>query len=98
MVSPKEKGEWRFNGVDQGLQTQAGPTPPLEGYVSIEGKPLQKSARPDLRPFNKGELARILRVGQCLPCHKDYNDKVYTNYTPERKCSVFDEESGTTKR
>jgi len=94
----KEKGEWRFNGVDQGLQTQAGPTPPLDGYVDINGKPLQKSARPDLRPFNKGELARILRVGQCLPCHKDYNDKMYRNYAPDKKCPVFGEESGTAKK
>ena len=94
----KEKGQWRFAGLDQGLQTQAGPTPPLDGYVNIEGKPLQKSARPDLRPFNKGELARILRVGQCLPCHKDYNDKVYKDYAPERKCPVFDEESGAARK
>jgi hypothetical protein len=94
----KEKGQWRFAGLDQGLQTQAGPTPPLDGYVDINGKPLQKSARPDLRPFNKGELARILRVGQCLPCHKDYNDKVYRDYAPDKKCPVFDEESGTASR
>lgn len=94
----KEKGQWRFSGLDQGVQTEAGPTPPLDGFVNIEGKPLQKSARPDLRPFNKEELARILRVGQCLPCHKDYTDKVYQNYSREKKCPVFDEESGATGR
>ena len=79
------------------MQTAHGQTPPLDGYVDITGKPLQKSARPDLRPFNKEELSRILRVGQCLPCHKDYSDKVYRNYDRSRKCPVFDEEKGTTK-
>jgi hypothetical protein len=32
------------------------------------------------------------------PCHKDYNDKIYTNYTPKKKCPAFDEESGTAKK
>ncbi len=90
----KEGGQWRFAGVDQGVQTEAGLSPPLDGYVDITGKPLQKSARPDLRPFNGEELARILRVGQCLPCHKDYADKIYTNYDPKKTCPVFDEENG----
>ncbi|MEW6500781.1 MAG: hypothetical protein AB1456_04800 [Thermodesulfobacteriota bacterium] len=94
----KEKGEWRFQSIDQGLKTAHGQTPPLDGYVDINGTPLQKSARPDLRPFNKEELARILRVGQCLPCHKEYSDTVYRNYDRGRKCPVFDEENGTTRK
>jgi len=88
----KDKGQWHFRGVGQGVQTLAGPTPPLDSYVDINGAALQKSARPDLRPFNKEELARILRVGQCLPCHKEYKDPAYKEYRPERKCPVFAEE------
>jgi len=90
----KENGQWHFSGVDKGVETEAGLTPPLDGYVDINGKPLQKSARPDLRPFNKEELGRILRVGQCLPCHKVYNDAVYRNYDHKKLCPIFDEESG----
>lgn len=89
----KENGKWHFSSIDQGVETDVGTTPPLDAYVDINGHPLQKSARPDLRPFNKEELARILRVGQCLPCHKDYNDPVYKNYTLEKKCPVFKEDS-----
>lgn len=89
----KENGQWFFQSIDQGVQTDVGTTPPLDAYVDINGKPLQKSSRPDLRPFNKEELSRILRVGQCLPCHKDYNNPVYKNYTLEKKCPVFDEKS-----
>ena len=87
----KENGRWRFNPVDQGITTDAGSTPPLDAYVDIDGTPLQKSARPELRPFNRKELARILRIGQCLPCHQDYDDPVYKNYQPERKCPVYKE-------
>lgn len=88
----KEGGQWHFLGVHQGVTTGSGQTPPLDGYVDIRGRPLQKSSRPDLRPFNGKELARILRVGQCLPCHKEYTDPAYREYTPERKCPVFVEE------
>ena len=60
-------------------------------FVTIDGTPLQKSFRPNLRPFNKEELARILRIGQCLPCHKEYSDVAYKNYSPNRPCPIFKE-------
>ena len=87
----KEYGEWHFAPVDQGVDTPAGRTPPLDGYVAIDGTPLQKSARPNLRPFNKEELARILRIGQCVACHTEYSDPAYKDYTPEKQCPVFKE-------
>ena len=61
-------------------------------YVDISGKPLQKSSRPNLRPFNGEEINRILRVGLCLPCHKQYDDAVYTSYSFEKECPVFIED------
>jgi hypothetical protein len=88
----RQDGQWRFDSVDMGVQTEAGLTPPLDAYVTIEGVPLQKSFRPDMRPFNQEELARILRIGQCLPCHKTYDDKAYADYSPTEKCPVFPEE------
>jgi len=87
----REGGEWRFSPLDQGLDTAAGRTPPLDSYVDLNGKALQKSSRPDLRPFNGQELARILRVGLCLECHKDYNDPAFRNYRPDINCPVFKE-------
>ncbi|MDA8164370.1 MAG: hypothetical protein M0017_04985 [Desulfobacteraceae bacterium] len=82
----RENGTWKFQGLDQGVETLSGKSPPLDGYVTIDGKPLQKSSRPDLRPFNGEELSRILRVGECLPCHKSYDDPAYKDYRPDRKC------------
>ncbi|MCB2183382.1 MAG: amino acid ABC transporter substrate-binding protein [Desulfobulbaceae bacterium] len=87
----KENGTWHFKGLDQGLKTEPGLTPPLDAYVTIEGEPLQKSSRPNLRPFNKEELTRILRIGQCIECHKEYSDPAYKNFGPETKCPVFKE-------
>ncbi|MBI5558514.1 MAG: amino acid ABC transporter substrate-binding protein [Deltaproteobacteria bacterium] len=81
-----ENGTWHFAGTDQGLGTEAGQTPPLDGFVTIDGTALQKSSRPELRPFNQEELARILRVGLCLECHQEYNDPAYRNYSKDVEC------------
>jgi hypothetical protein len=73
----QEGGEWRFDPATQPLVTSAGTTPRLDAYVTIDGIPLQKSFRPNLRPFNQQELARILTVGTCLPCHPAIQDRAY---------------------
>ncbi|MBU0483963.1 MAG: amino acid ABC transporter substrate-binding protein [Proteobacteria bacterium] len=85
----RENEQWHFTPLLQGIETPAGPTPPMDGYVDLNGKPLQKSARHDLRPFNRQELEQILRVGLCLECHQDYNDQAFRAYTPELKCAAF---------
>jgi len=87
----RENGEWRFTSIDQGIETAVGTTPPLDSYVAIDGEPLQKSSRPDLRPFIKEELKRVLRVGLCLQCHTNYDDKAFRNYSPETTCPVYRE-------
>jgi hypothetical protein len=87
----RENGEWRFDPLGRGIETAVGTTPPLDGYVDLNGKPLQKSSRPDLRPFDRTELKRILRVGLCLECHRDYNDRAFINYTADTNCPVFKE-------
>ncbi len=88
----KENGSWHFAGLDQGVETALGTTPPLDAFVTIEGKQLQRGSRATLRPFNKEELARILRIGQCIECHKEYTDPVWQKYSPETKCPVFTDE------
>jgi hypothetical protein len=87
----RENGDWRFQPLNQGVETASGLTPPLDGYVDINGAPLQKSSRPDLRPFNREELRRILRVGLCVECHVSYDDNVFRNYSPTSNCPVFKE-------
>lgn len=88
----RENGSWQFAPTDQGVETAVGETPPLDAFVTIDGVPLQNASRDTLRPFNREELARILRVGLCLDCHTSYDDPAYKNYTPATKCPVYKEE------
>lgn len=85
----RQEDHWAFAPVSQALQTTAGPTPPLDAFVSIDGIQLQKSFRPNLRAFNKEELDRILRVGQCLLCHTAISDPIYQTYAPDKACKNF---------
>ena len=87
----KKDGKWAFIPIDQGVDTLNGRTVGFDNFVTIDGKALQHGSRKDLRPFNGEELHRILRVGLCLRCHKTYDDPVYTNYDPKKKCPVYKE-------
>ncbi len=79
-------GEMVFTPLDQGVTTSAGSTVPFDAYVTLDGEPLQHSSRSTLRPFNKGELRAILRVGLCVRCHDSYDDKVWQGYTGQTVC------------
>lgn len=87
----KKDGKWFFSPVDQGVETGKGKMPGFDNFVTIDGIPLQRGARKELRPFNGEELRRILRVGLCLDCHKNLDDPVYQNYDRNRPCPVFKE-------
>lgn len=50
-----------------------------EAKVTLRGQPVAGLSQPGARPFNQEEITRILRVGNCLPCHPRYNDKIYRN-------------------
>ena len=45
--------------------------------VTLRGEPLAGVSQPDARPFNQQEINRILRVGNCLPCHDKNDDPIY---------------------
>ena len=80
------EGKLVFEGIDQGITTSAGKTVPFDAYVTLDGKPLQHSSRSTLRPFDKGELSSILRVGLCVGCHNRYDDPVWQSYTSTTIC------------
>jgi len=90
-VSRTPEGGWHFQPLHQGEATAAGITGALDGYVSIEGTPLQHGSRPDLRPFNGEELDRILQVGLCLACHSSAADPLYRNWPPAAPCPAATE-------
>ncbi len=48
-----------------------------QAKVSMQGKPLAGTHQPKARAFNQKEITRILRVGNCIPCHDQYDDPVY---------------------
>ncbi len=50
-----------------------------DAKVDLLGKPLAGISQTGARPFNQSEITRILRVGNCLPCHDRYSDRIYRN-------------------
>ncbi len=87
----KENGQWQFYPVDKGVDTLNGRTVGMDNFVDIEGKQLQHGSRDDLRPFNRDELHKILRIGLCLDCHKSYDDPAYRDYSINVTCPVYKE-------
>jgi len=81
-----ESGAWHFDPVFQEMDTTAGTVPTLDAFVTIDGVALQKSFRPDMRPFNAQEISRILVVGQCLACHTSGKDPIYHPFPKEPVC------------
>ncbi len=50
-----------------------------DSTVTPRGEPLAGSSQPKARPFNQEEINRILKVGNCIPCHESYEDPIYQN-------------------
>lgn len=85
----KKNGKWEFFPIDKGVESVEGRTVGLDNFVTIEGEPLQHGSRENLRPFNKQELERILRVGLCLDCHSSYDDPAFKQYDRNKPCPVY---------
>ena len=50
-----------------------------QAKVSIRGEILAGSHQLNARPFNQKEIVKILKVGNCIPCHDEYDDPIYQN-------------------
>ena len=48
-----------------------------QAKVSMRGEVLAGSHQTKARPFNQREIVKILKVGNCIPCHDQYNDPIY---------------------
>jgi len=55
--------------------------------VTLRGERLAGSHQEGARPFNQKEISRILKAGNCIPCHDKYGDKIYWNL---RKSYAFE--------
>ena len=45
--------------------------------LTLQGKPVAGISQSGARLFNQEEITRILKVGNCLPCHDKSNDPIY---------------------
>jgi len=45
--------------------------------LTMRGEPLAGVSQTGARLFNQEEINRILKVGNCLPCHEQYDDPIY---------------------
>jgi hypothetical protein len=50
---------------------------PLDVMATPQGNQIASTSHVGARPFNQAEITRILKVGNCLPCHDGYDDKIY---------------------
>jgi len=73
---------WRFTSSLSSAPSLLGIDHPLDSFVNMDGAVFVNTSREGLRPFNAFELKSILRVGLCLPCHKDFSDPVMKNWVP----------------
>lgn len=48
-----------------------------QARVTLRGEPLAGISQPGARPFSQREINRILKVGNCLPCHDKGDDPIY---------------------
>ncbi|WP_234981198.1 multiheme c-type cytochrome [Desulfopila aestuarii] len=90
----QQDGKLAFRSMSRGIETSSGRTVPLDAWVDIEGEQLQHGSRPNVRPFNKKELQKILQVGLCAGCHDSYQDPLWTNYTADMACPVTTQAKG----
>jgi hypothetical protein len=77
----RQDGKWGFSPA-QSSTPSGDVNHPIDAFVDITGKPLTHTSRQNLRPFNGEEIKKILYVGQCLNCHKDFSDQVMRNWMP----------------
>ncbi|MCK4729261.1 MAG: hypothetical protein KAT27_10075 [Desulfobacterales bacterium] len=81
----RKEGEWGFRPTYDSWRSSLDIHFPLDAFVTLDGVPLQTTSRKGARPFNQEELKSIMAVNACLPCHNDYQDKIYLNFKESMK-------------
>jgi hypothetical protein len=59
-----------------------------QAKINQRGLAIAGSGQPGARPFNQEEITRILKVGNCIPCHWRYSDKIYQDMKKSYKFSI----------
>ncbi len=58
---------------------------PLDAVVNAGGNILQGTSHPLARGFNTEEIAKIIGIARCLPCHDRYDDPVWQGPGPYKE-------------
>jgi hypothetical protein len=85
-------GTWTFRATYDAVSSGLGVNFPLDGLVGPGGEAFQKNGSDGTRPFDGGELRRILSVNPCIGCHNRYEDKIYQDFPESKK--RFETENG----
>ena len=88
----KKDGSFGFTPSSSVNATIFGQDRRLDAFVNTDGVPLVHTSRKGLRPFNQGELEKIVRVGLCLSCHPGMDDPVMKSWkkdTTPKPCKAF---------
>ncbi len=91
-IYSKNPGSWGFRAACSVNKKLFGQEQRLDAFVDESGKGLVHTSRKGLRPFNKKELDRIIKVGFCLPCHRDMQDPVMQSWKKDSQpqpCSAY---------
>lgn len=91
VLSYSGQGRWQLESIEAPKSKLLGIDFPLSAVTNLEGEVYVHFSRPDLRAFNRKELYRILRVGLCLQCHRNFSDPVMLHWEPRKHCPVFKE-------
>jgi hypothetical protein len=81
----RQKDQWIFRPTYDASASGIGASFPLDGFVNLDGTPLQTGSIKGTRAFNKEELDRILSVNACVGCHSRYEDPIFKDFAESRK-------------
>ena len=82
-------GAWRF--VPTPLPHSDGLLPawpdgvPWDGWTSLAGPGLAAATRTGAHPLGASEIAAVLEVGRCTPCHDDYDDVIFADFAASQQ-------------
>lgn len=57
---------------------------PIDAFVSPSGEQFQTTSRDKARAFNKDEIYKVTDSYKCIICHREWDDKIYTDFNTSK--------------
>ncbi len=58
---------------------------PWDGWTGLEGPGLAAATRTGAHPLGAAEIAALLEVGLCTPCHDHYDDVIFADFAASQR-------------